>query len=231
MSEDKIGGETADELVALKEISEESQAPQRVPADREKFNTLMQEQQAPMAQGKVPGEVPQQTTLIDTVRDLNYSPNKSSPTVSTDKLISQTKEAINRIEEIKHTLSSSPDAHIKTSFQGLLQNKLTHINESLKIALSRAGIEFNPTEGVASKDKTLGGAVTRFLGFLSDGQGQLENLGTELQTMSDRGKDLTPVNMLAIQVKVGQIQQELELFSSLLNKALESIKTIMNIQV
>ena len=42
---------------------------------------------------------------------------------------------------------------------------------------------------------------------------------------------ITPANMLAIQMKMGYVQQQIELFTSLLNKALESTKTIMNVQV
>jgi len=45
------------------------------------------------------------------------------------------------------------------------------------------------------------------------------------------GNQLSPATMLLIQIKVGYIQQEIELFTSMLNKALESTKTIMNVQV
>jgi hypothetical protein len=37
--------------------------------------------------------------------------------------------------------------------------------------------------------------------------------------------------MLRIQLKVGYITQEVEFFTAVLNKALESTKTIMNVQV
>jgi hypothetical protein len=37
--------------------------------------------------------------------------------------------------------------------------------------------------------------------------------------------------MLAMQVKVGFVQQEMEFFTGMLNKALESTKTLMNVQV
>jgi hypothetical protein len=49
--------------------------------------------------------------------------------------------------------------------------------------------------------------------------------------MSDNGKQFTAADMLAMQIKVGYVQQEIEFFTSLLNKALESTKTIMNVQV
>jgi len=42
---------------------------------------------------------------------------------------------------------------------------------------------------------------------------------------------LTAGRLLAVQVKLSFVQQELEFFTNVLNKALESTKTIMNIQV
>jgi hypothetical protein len=42
---------------------------------------------------------------------------------------------------------------------------------------------------------------------------------------------ISPASMLAIQIKVGFISQELDFFTGILNKALESTKTIMNVQV
>lgn len=217
--------EPIDELETVNKPAEEIQPADRQPANREQFNSLMQENKASLSQEAKTTTNP--TSLMDAVRDLNYNPPKGGA-VSHDKLIVQTKEAIARIDEIKHALES-PNVGIKTSAQQLLQNKLNHINESLKIALSRAGVEFNPTANPTHAAPV--NPIERFLGFLTDGQRQLENLGSELTFMGKRGQELTPVNMLAVQVKVGQIQQELELFSSLLNKALESIKTIMNIQV
>jgi hypothetical protein len=44
-------------------------------------------------------------------------------------------------------------------------------------------------------------------------------------------KEITPANMLRIQMKVSYMQQEIEFFTAVLNKALESTKTIMNVQV
>lgn len=209
-----------------KEIPEEIESPDRLPANKEQFDSHMQH--APQAPASISVKSPEKVSLMDTARDLNYKLN-SLGSVSHDKLVVQTKEAIAKIEDIKATLES-PEVSIKNSAHTLLQNKLTHINESLQVVLSRAGVEIAPTEAANTKP-SLANPLERFLGMLADGQGKLQTLGSDLSSMSAKGQELTAVNMLAIQVKVGQIQQELELFSSLLNKALESIKTIMNIQV
>jgi hypothetical protein len=134
---------------------------------------------------------------------------------------------IAQIEEVKNKLSSS-SVEIKGSVQTLLRNKLSHIDENLRIALNKAGVEY-VTPGTASQNLT--NPIERFLGFLTDGQFQLQHLAASLEHMGMSKEQLTPARMLAVQLKVGYIQQELELFTNLLNKALESTKTIMNVQV
>lgn len=207
--------------------TKEIEQTQRVVPNQERFNNFLHEEKAQTAI-----KDPTKTSLMDTVRDYHYSTSTRSGTASlatTDALISQTKQAIAQIDEVKKVLEQ-PNVKIKTSAQQLLRNKLSHIDESLQIALSKAGVEYvTPIEENLHPNRV--NPVERFIGFLTDGQTQLQRLGDELNVMGKLGKDMSPVNMLAIQVKVAQIQQELELFSSLLNKALESIKTVMNIQV
>jgi hypothetical protein len=73
--------------------------------------------------------------------------------------------------------------------------------------------------------------MERFLGLLTHSQAQLGNLAGDIKGITTMDKELSPATMLLLQVKVGYIQQEIELFTSMLNKALESTKTIMNVQV
>lgn len=207
------------------------QPTERLEPNKERFDKAMGEEKTPDV---APPNVKQatQTSLMDTVRDLNYSDAKHGQATYAS-LVSQTQEALTQMEQVKKLLQS-PDVQVKHSMQQLLSNKLSHIDESLKVALSKAGVEFAPagTEALsATNPRVATNPIERFLSFVTDGQSQLQNLGHELQVMSLTKKELSPVNMLAVQVKVGQIQQELELFSAMLSKALESIKTIMNIQV
>jgi len=202
---------------------------QRGPANQDQFQGMLQKSQPDQVQGVATTD--QSTSLMDAVRNLNTAPGKTTGRVASyESLVAQTQEAITKIDEVKKTLES-PNITIKKSAQQILQNKLTHINESLEIALSRAGVELNPADIKGEAKVPATNPIERFLGFLTDGQYKLQNLGDELAQIEKDNKQLSPVNLLAIQVKVGQIQQELELFSSLLNKALESIKTVMNIQV
>ena len=69
------------------------------------------------------------------------------------------------------------------------------------------------------------------MSFLTNSQQQLENLNGTIAHLNIAGPNLSPANMLAIQLKMNAVTQQIELFTSLLNKALESAKTIMNVQV
>jgi hypothetical protein len=164
-------------------------------------------------------------TLFDEVRELNKKINyatRSSP----GELASQADDVVAQIDMLKNKLET-PDLEIKSSVQTLLRNKLNHIDENLKIALDKAGIEYKPPE----KPTSLAKPVDRFLGLLTHSQSQLETLAEDVRSMANMEKELSPANMLLIQIKVSYIQQEIELFTSMLNKALESTKTIMNVQV
>lgn len=165
-------------------------------------------------------------SLLDEIRTLNRNveqAHKANP----EHLAQKAKDLVAQIDEIKSKLET-PNLKIKGSVQRILRNKLDHIDESLKTALDKAGIEVKPLEKI---DLSVNTPIERFLGMLTNGQEQLKTLGAEVQNYHLNGKDLSPATMLTVQIKVGQIQQEIELFSSLLNKALESVKTIMNIQV
>lgn len=165
-------------------------------------------------------------SLMDEVRNINAQVSGIGK-LSSEDLKNQSKQLIAQIDTVKTQLNqSSPD--IKSSYQTLLRNRLTHIDDNLKIALSKAGVEYTPPTPAVTGTKN---PIEKFLGMLTNSQRQLEHLDQTIETLGARGNQLTPANMLAIQIKVGYMQQQIELFSNLLNQALQSTKTIMNVQV
>jgi hypothetical protein len=200
------------------------EAVERVAPDKEHFNSLIrQDASQPRMEA-----ADQQTkaSLMDQVRDLNKKVDGISK-ASPDSVLAQAHDAIQRMEEVKHKLAT-PELELKPSVQTLLRNKLSHIDENLKIALNRTGLEYiTPEQTIATGNSP----IEKFLGYLTHAQHQLNRLGGEVEQMHVNGKELAPGAMLALQVKVNYISQEMEFFTSLLNKALESTKTIMNVQV
>ncbi len=223
MSEEKI-----DKISKVtKDIqAEETKKPQTVP-NRDHFEDLMNQgvadKQVNMEEKNIE-EVAKQNTLMDEVRDANHSRIHSN--LSPEGLVAQTQDVINKIDTLKQDLNT-PNLELKGSVQNLLKNKLEHIDENLKIALTKVGTEYTPPEATSNVAKP----IERFIGFLTHSQYQLDNLATDVRTMHLDNKTLSPASMLAVQIKVAYVQQELEFFTSLLNKALESTKTIMNVQV
>ena len=199
---------------------------ERVAPNKEHFESLMRQDIT-----QLPEQEAQKTSFMDQVRELQKKVGEIE-TASPDTLIQKAHTAIAQIEDVKGKLAQ-PNLEIKGSIQTLLTNKLSHIDESLKVALNRAGSEYaSPVAGpgkgeVASPQNP----IERFLGFLTHGQYQLQKLAEDVHQMHLSKTEISPASMLAIQIKVGYVQQEIEFFTALLNKALESTKTIMNVQV
>lgn len=149
--------------------------------------------------------------------------------VNNQDLVAQTNQTSQKIEQIKSELETQ-NLVIKKPVARLMSNKLTHISDNLKIALSKAGAEPVEVPTIAGSNEIPNSAM-KFLDNLTHAQYQLDHLGAYLQAMAGTGKGLSPANMLAIQIKVNHVQQELEFFTNLLNKALESTKALMNVQV
>jgi len=167
------------------------------------------------------------TSLMDEVQKLNTQVSKAKH-LSPEDLKHQAKDMIAQLDGIKSRLAE-PDVTIKPSYQTLLRNRLTHIDDNLKIALNKAGVEY-VSPALSSQFNTTN-PIQRFIGSLTSSQYQLEHLHQTIEQLNLTNRQLTPANMLAMQMKVGYVQQQIELFTSLLNKALESTKTIMNVQV
>ncbi len=226
--------EEIEKIAAVDKIGRGTKAPKitppsedvtRVAPNKDYFEALMQQKPK---QVEAIGQMDPATkpSIFDQMRDLNHHVDQVTH-LSPKDLAVQSEKVIAQIQEVKNHLQT-PNLELKGSVQTLLQNKLTHIDENLRVALSKAGIEYQvpPVQTAAPSNP-----IDRFLGFLTDGQYQLQHLSDDLTSMGLSKGNLNPANMLAIQIKVGYVQQELEFFTSLLNKALESTKTIMNVQV
>ena len=220
---------TKNAAAAENKLSIDESAMERMPPNKDKFDSLVTKADQVGNIDALAAENRRidtsKTSLMDEVRNLDRKVNNVH-NITQDKLVAQAQDVVAKIDEIKGKLSS-PDLELKSSVQTLLRNKLSHIDENLKIALQRAGVEYHAPEKV----ETPKNPVERFLGFLTDGQHQLNTLANDVNLMHLNRKEISPASMLAVQIKVGFVQQELEFFAALLNKTLESTKTIMNVQV
>jgi len=195
-----------------KEFAKENYDPQKA----EQFQTALEKTQATQTQG------------ANGLMDLAAQKNQVSTASHTLEDIQNTSASIKtRIEEIKEVLGAS-DVRVKDSYKGLLDNKLSHIDDALRIALEKIGSE----QTIEAGGLSFSAGVEKFLGFLTRGQHRLNAVVDEIdQIRFNKKQSVNPADLLAVQVKVNFVQQELELFTNLLNKGLESTKTLLNTQI
>lgn len=203
---------------------------QGVEPNKDRFDSMMAKEMPskPVAPPTPPPtvEAVSKPSPMEELRKLNAKVDAISK-ASPAEINAQAQQLIAEIDLINKKFAPHAQSPITPSYNALLKNRLAHIDDTLKIALSKAGVEYTapvqPT-GVVNP-------IEKFLGYLTHGQYQLEHLGSAIAQVQGKGMEVTPADMLAIQVKVNQIQQELEFFTNILNKALESTKTLMNVQV
>jgi hypothetical protein len=154
-----------------------------------------------------------------------------SKQVTMEDLKKQSNEIVSKIEKSKAQLAQAKEdnVEIKPSYQKLLKNHLSHIDDNIKIASSKLGVE--PTAATAAAETKSTNPIEKFLNMLTNSQHEMNNFEKTINDITVNGTEMSPGKMLALQVKASLISNELELFSNLLNKALEATKTIMNVQV
>ena len=147
----------------------------------------------------------------------------TGPTVNT--LLAQSRNAQDALGTVGDQLKE-PNLKLKRSQAHLLRNKLGDANTYTRAAAAKLGIDTPPIKMPAHA-----GALERFMSYVNDEQDKMSSIQQKLQDMSASGQDLRPGDMLLVQIKMGQAQQEIEYSSTLLSKVIDSIKQVMNIQL
>ena len=164
-------------------------------------------------------------TVMEEVSRIGNTIGGRRENFSAQKLVNSSREAAKTIAQ--REALQDPDVNFKSSVQRLLKNRLDNIDQNLQVALSKVGEEYvvEPAETKGLKP------VQKFLNMLTDSQNSLETLGARMEMMGEAGAVMSPAAMLTVQIKVHTITREIEFFTSLLSKAIESTKTVMNVQV
>ncbi|MFA6914790.1 MAG: hypothetical protein WC222_00190 [Parachlamydiales bacterium] len=201
----------------------------RIPPNKEHFDALITAENSKSQRvTEVNEQQMKKVTLMEEIREVGGRVDwmrKKSP----DELAVQTRDVIAQVDEIKKKLKTA-DLKIDPSVQSLMESKLSHIDEKLRVAIEKTGGQYTTFETREAR-ASLRNPIEKFLGYLENGESQLQHIAKEVSSMGANNQSITPANMLLIQIKVGFVQQELEFFTSLLNKSLESTKTLMNVQV
>jgi len=215
--------------------TEEVSAPSRV-----KFDVALQKADDAIQQSKL--TIAQQNAIAD------MGPKKPSPMEMSSSLKIQYLEPISKtdlVQKVQDTsnryrqaISTTTDLYTASQKEGYsvtvtpatdakLTDKLIHADTEIKAALSESGAEVKAADFQEFTQKPL----VKYLNMLSNGDVQLNSLMTQINQISASGQKANPEQLFAIQIKLSFVQQQLEFFTNVLNKTLDSIKTTMNIQV
>lgn len=142
-----------------------------------------------------------------------------------DTMMAQAKTAQMGLGELNQQLQT-PKLKLKQSSKYILKNKLAAAGAHIRSASQKMGAQTLDQEtpsGMAPLEK--------FIGMITHGQNQLQSAQEQLAGLKDKGQNLSPADMLQIQIKLNKAQQEIEYSSILLSKSVDDIKMMMNIQL
>lgn len=136
---------------------------------------------------------------------------------------------ITRMKNNQGALSPSLTRQLEMKMNTINQ-QFGRINKSLNLPLTSSGS--NPfIESLDVSTQELSKPLHTFFNFIARGENQLYTVQRELDTIYKSSDALHPAALLRLQLKMTHISQQLELFTSMLNKGLESSKTVFNTQI
>ena len=169
-------------------------------------------------------------SLMEIATRVTVEPAKVTPTPKT--LADQAADLRRQMERPRAVLmdeiQSRPAVveNLKPSDIDSLSGHIEHVDRGLRdVSQLTTGVEIG---SLVPKEKS---PAVKFLSFLTESDKKLGNFVDELKGLKMGQQRLTPETLFAVQVKLGFIQTELEFFTATLNKALESTKTLMNVQI
>ncbi len=162
-------------------------------------------------QGPSPAQVPQ-------------GPPGAQGAPSINSVASQVGSTQDSMGNLKNKLNTK-DLRLTNSQKHLLRNKLSNTSTYLRAVNTKLGVEPPPMP------PHTGGPIEKFISFVSDGENQLDAAKSKLMDISAKGTNLKPADMMLLQIKMNQAQQEIEYSSTLLSKVISSLTQILNTQL
>lgn len=185
------------------------------------FDSYMQGAQGPKGQ---PSSLPNQVSGPSPM-ELTQPPTLRTGEPTFNSLIAQAKTAQDTLGSIDQQLRQ-PQLKLKRSQAHLLKNKLGDAHDYMNTAAGKLGLP-----GKQIQPSSVGGILDRFIAYVNSGQDQLVAVQDKLKELSATTGQVSPADMMLVQVKMNLAQQALEYSATLLSKVTESIKTLMGIQL
>ena len=146
-----------------------------------------------------------------------------TPTFNT--LLGQAQATRDTLGTVEQQLNT-PNLKFKRSQSHLIRNKLTDANDYLRSATDKLGAD-SPEPRSSAGMSMLG----KLLAYVGTGQDQLNVIQQQLHKLSSSGASVNGPDMLVLQIKLSQAQQEVEYSATLVNKMIDSLKTLFSVQL
>ena len=170
-------------------------------------------------------------SLMEMATKIATEPTKVPTTTKT--LSAQASDLRRQIERPRAVLIAEVDKNpevvqnLNPADVDAMAGHLEHIDRGLRdVSSLTTGVETGAVTPPAGKSPAV-----RFLSYLTESDRKLGAITDEIKGLQVGQQKLTPAVLFAVQIKLGFIQTELEFFTATLNKALESTKTLMNVQI
>ncbi len=201
----------------------ETETPATTPSTA--FESYMQDTPAKTPPTGFGGPTPTNATAGPTPMGLTTPGNTPTGTPTLNTLQTQAANMQDSLGTVGDQLKT-PNLKLKRSQNHLLKTKLQDSNEYLRAAGSKLGVETTPGKippGLAPP--------VRFLAMLGDGQDQLMAVQNKIKSLSESEGGISPTDMMYLQVKMGQAQQEIEYSSTLLGKIIQAMTQLLQTQL
>ena len=130
---------------------------------------------------------------------------------------------------IEKMLNEYPNPDSQLALERMINNI---DNQIASIRATAEGVYTTPLKSTDINPNSLIKPASSFINFLTKGENQLLSLEKEIARVFDSGnKTVNPADLLKFQLRMSHITQQLELFTSTLNKGLDSFKNVSNTQL
>jgi hypothetical protein len=146
----------------------------------------------------------------------------SGPSLNTVQ--SQLVNAQSNISDMQAQMQT-PGLKIRAQDKDLLTKNMSSATDNLRAANGKLGVNPGPMP------EPLTGPLGKFMSLINDGSSQIAGAKQKLADFAHSNGTLNPAELLLVQVKINQAQQQIEFSSMLLSKAVDDFKQLMNIQI
>lgn len=165
-------------------------------------------------------------------------PSMQSGQVSAENLEHNMQQVLGQMKGLQNGLQT-PNLKLNARTRRLLDAKLKRTKDNIKFIHSKVNVGDEDDQGSQSQQYVIHGSddehkspVGKFLSYLTDGQAQLQNAMhsvSHLKSKKDPG--LQVQDIFSMQIKLYRAQTEIEFSTAVLQKAIDDLKTLMNVQL